>query len=83
MSELMKKSHDKYKDRIRMRVWYLNYRNIAECLHKGSCQNPVKVLKDIHDMINNSYGYGYCHISVSAYESLQLVVEDMGWQWTE
>lgn len=72
---------DKYKQRIRRRVWYLNYRGLAESLREGGCKSPVKVLKDIHEMIDKSYGFGYCHVAISALESLKLVVEDMGWEW--
>lgn len=65
----------------RSRVWYQRYMEIAKTLKEGNCENPVKVLKAIHDMINSSHGYGYSHLATSAYESLQQVVVDMGWEW--
>ena len=81
MSELMKESHDKYRDRIRTRVWYVRYKHIANLLKEGNCENPVVVLQNIDMMMNNAHGYGYDRIACSALESLTLVVEDMGWVW--
>ena len=82
MSELMKDSLLKHKEHIRTLVWYKRYRELAETLKDSKIKNPVKALKAVHNMIDNSHGYGYHHISVSAYDSLKQVVEDMGWVWS-
>lgn len=83
-----KKIPDEFKskkelDKIRSRVWYQRYKSLAELLKKGNCENPVEVLKQVDKTINDARGYGYDHVACSAWESLQQVVEDMGWEWSE
>ncbi len=83
MSEIMKSSLEKHEQRVRQRVWYKRYKELAELLVEDEPINlsPVRILEHIDRMINNAYGYGYAHIASSAHESLKLVVKDMGWEW--
>ena len=80
MSELMKDSLETYKNKIRNRVWYWRFMELAILLEKEKCKNPVKVLKEFDALINRIRGYHYKHVAISAYESLEQVCLDMGWK---
>jgi len=69
------KEEAKRRERVRKRRSYLFFRKLAKLFQE---RNLEELLKEIYEEIDRKHGWGSCTNSKYAYESLTLLLKDVG-----